>query len=120
MSKMDNTHVLQVKGDDGNHKDMWKFGDPDEAQIALKEHQTRFPHHEARLVSRMTSTEDKVLPSINAPKSSAKKAPKAAAKPAAKTDTKSAAKKATPKAAPKAAKPEAKPAAKKAAPKKAK
>jgi hypothetical protein len=99
-----NTHVLQVKGNEGEHLDLWKFENPNEAQDALKAHQNKFPHHEARLVSRTVSTEDKVLPSVV----SSNPAPK---KTTAKPTAKSAVKKSTP-----AAKPTAKPVAKKSAP----
>ena len=113
MATTKTTHVLQVKGSGGDHLDLMKYDNPDAAASALKEHQTKFPHHEPQLVTRTSTTEDSSIPTVKAPKPAAKKE---TAKPVAKAAPKPVAKKEAVK--PDAKKVAAKPAAKKAAPKK--
>ena len=110
MATTKTTHVLQVKGSGGDHLDLMKYDNPDAAASALKEHQTKFPHHEPQLVTRTSTTEDSSIPTVKSPKPVAKKeAAKPAAKPAAKAPAKALVEKKA--AAPKAA--VKKPAAKK-------
>jgi hypothetical protein len=86
-------HVIQAKNDAGEHKDMWKFEEPGEAQGKLKELQVNFPNHEYQLVQRRNDVMPASKPAAKtAAKPAAKAAPKAAVKPAVKPVAKPAAK----------------------------